>query len=65
MDALKWNKSSYSGGNGGNCVEVMGTVTDQGEASAFHVRDSKRKTGPIVKVSPEAWRAFLQDSPTF
>ncbi|MFI1568947.1 DUF397 domain-containing protein [Streptomyces sp. NPDC020490] len=49
---LNWFKSSYSGGDGDNCVEVAlrpGTV---------HVRDSKdRGVRPLV-VTPAAWAAF-------
>ncbi|HEX5494292.1 MAG TPA: DUF397 domain-containing protein [Mycobacteriales bacterium] len=47
-----WRKSSYSGGNGGQCVEVAdldGTVG---------IRDSKNP-GPALTVLPAAWAAFL------
>ncbi|MEU6403118.1 DUF397 domain-containing protein [Streptomyces sp. NPDC046985] len=47
-------KSSYSGQEG-NCVEVART-TDDGRA----VRDSKRLDGPLLAVSREGWRAFVQ-----
>ncbi|MFE9180932.1 DUF397 domain-containing protein [Streptomyces sp. NPDC007126] len=50
---LAWFKSSYSGAEGGDCVEV---VTD---TAVVHVRDSKAVTGPIVTVSPEAWVGFV------
>ncbi|MEU6966478.1 DUF397 domain-containing protein [Kitasatospora aureofaciens] len=49
-----WFKSSHSGTEGGNCVEVAvnpGTV---------HVRDSKDKTGPQLCFTPEAWTDFVQ-----
>jgi hypothetical protein len=47
---LTWRKSGYSVEN--NCVEVAfgGIVA---------VRDSKNPAGPILAVSPTAWRAFL------
>lgn len=51
---VAWRKSSYSGTDGqGDCVEVAfgGTVA---------VRDSKNPAGPILTVSPTAWRAFLR-----
>ncbi|MGW8885234.1 DUF397 domain-containing protein [Streptomyces sp. NPDC055749] len=51
---LAWYKSSYSGAEGGECVEVAawpGTV---------HVRDSKDKTGPILSVTSGGWAAFVE-----
>lgn len=47
-----WRKSSYSTSNGGNCVEVAdapGTVL---------VRDTKDRTGPMLRFGPDAWRTF-------
>lgn len=51
--ALQWFKSSYSGSQGGDCVEVAA------QASAVHVRDSKN-SGPIFTVSPGTWAAFVE-----
>ncbi|WP_406730604.1 DUF397 domain-containing protein [Streptomyces sp. NBC_01794] len=48
-----WFKSSYSSGEGGECVEVAvcpGTI---------RVRDSKAKTGPVLSVAPQGWAAFV------
>ncbi|MCX5341784.1 DUF397 domain-containing protein [Streptomyces atratus] len=50
---LNWIKSSYSGDNSGNCVEVA-TCPD-----AVHVRDSKDLAVPALAVSPAAWADFL------
>ncbi|MBZ6101081.1 DUF397 domain-containing protein [Streptomyces olivaceus] len=50
--ALRWFKSSYSGSEGGNCVEVATAPT------AIHIRDSKAPQGHVT-VSPTAWAAFL------
>lgn len=47
-----WRKSSYSGGQGGNCVEV-GTA-----APIVAVRDTKDRQGPALTFSAEAWRRF-------
>jgi hypothetical protein len=53
MTNAPWRKSSYSSGNGGNCVEVArnppGTVA---------VRDSKDPDGPTLTFGPAAWAAF-------
>lgn len=51
---LKWFKSSYSGTNGGNCVEVATCP------HTIHVRDSKDITVPALTLSPAAWSAFLK-----
>ncbi|MFE1047980.1 DUF397 domain-containing protein [Streptomyces olivaceus] len=51
-DQLRWVKSSYSGGEGDNCVEVAlrpGTV---------HVRDSKDRSIRPLAVTSTAWTAF-------
>ncbi|MFI2645141.1 DUF397 domain-containing protein [Streptomyces sp. NPDC018610] len=50
---LAWFKSSYSGAEGGECVEVAtGTGT-------VHVRDSKAAAGPVLTVSRTAWAGFV------
>ncbi|MEU3251336.1 DUF397 domain-containing protein [Streptomyces sp. NPDC006997] len=46
-----WRKSSHSGGDSGDCLEVNDEVGA--------VRDSKNPTGPALVFSPTAWRAFL------
>ncbi|MCF3961232.1 DUF397 domain-containing protein [Streptomyces fuscigenes] len=49
---LSWFKSSHSGGEGDNCVEVAL------EADAVHVRDSKDTAITPFAVAPGAWSAF-------
>ncbi|MFJ5801863.1 DUF397 domain-containing protein [Streptomyces decoyicus] len=50
-----WFKSSYSGGGGGECVEVAAA------AEVVHVRDSKnRREGPVLTVGREAWAGFVE-----
>ncbi|MET9862367.1 DUF397 domain-containing protein [Streptomyces smyrnaeus] len=51
--SLVWCKSSYSGGGGGNCVEVAHT------GSAVHVRDSKTVDGPRLTVARSGWATFV------
>ena len=48
-----WRKTSYSGGNGGNCVEIV-ALPDHSRA----VRDSKDPEGPKLVFAPATWRAF-------
>lgn len=51
---LVWKTSSYSSGEGGQCVEVARTV------GVVHVRDSKRAAGPVLAVGAKEWAAFLR-----
>ncbi|WP_250291173.1 DUF397 domain-containing protein [Streptomyces atroolivaceus] len=69
---LEWFKSSYSGSEGGQCLEVAyawrksSYSSEQGGAcievaahpTAIHVRDSKDPEGPTFTVAPTAWSAF-------
>ena len=50
-----WRKSSYSGGNGGECIEVAST----GKAFVA-VRDSKDPNGPKLAFTPSGWQSFVQ-----
>jgi hypothetical protein len=51
---VTWRKSSYSGGNGGNCIEVGVPA----EAARVLVRDTKDRPGPVLAFAPQAWRRF-------
>ncbi|MFG2682647.1 DUF397 domain-containing protein [Streptomyces sp. NPDC048392] len=51
-DELRWFKSSYSGGEGDNCVEVAV------RPEAVHIRDSKDKSIRPLAVTPATWAAF-------
>ncbi|MGY1436035.1 DUF397 domain-containing protein [Streptomyces reniochalinae] len=75
---LAWFKSSYSGTEGGNCLEVAydwhksSYSSDQGSAClevancshAVHVRDSKNPGGPTLTLSPAAWGRFTTHATT-
>jgi hypothetical protein len=50
-----WRKSSYSGGNGGGCVEVARNLP-----GIVAVRDSKNVPGPELTISGQAWSQFIQ-----
>lgn len=54
LSGAEWVKSSYSEGNGGNCVEFA-----PGFAGLVPVRDSKDPEGPALTFSASAWRDFL------
>jgi hypothetical protein len=50
--ALNWRKSSRSGNNGGNCVEVADA------AQVILVRDTKNRDGHVLNVPADAWESF-------
>lgn len=52
-DLTGWRKSTYSGPNGGECLEVGGT------GSNVLVRDTKNRSGAILDVKPTEWRRFI------
>ncbi|WP_406079661.1 DUF397 domain-containing protein [Micromonospora sp. NBC_00858] len=49
-----WHKSTRSGDNGGNCVEVATNLP-----GVVAVRDSKHVAGPSLAFTPDAWVAFV------
>lgn len=48
---MDWRKSSYSGANGGQCVEVA-------TAGQVMVRDTTNRDGGTLTFTPAAWEAF-------
>ncbi|MFF0723924.1 DUF397 domain-containing protein [Streptomyces sp. NPDC004134] len=54
MTTRDWRKSSHSGGDGGNCVEVH-----DGHPDRLRVRDSKDPQGPQLAFTPDGWTAFV------
>ncbi|OEJ26308.1 DUF397 domain-containing protein [Streptomyces agglomeratus] len=75
LSTATWHKSSYSGGDGGNCLEVAtwrkSTYSDgsggdclevsDGHPHAVPVRDSKNPEGPALVFPAAAWSAFVAD----
>jgi hypothetical protein len=69
---VTWRKASYSGDNGGGCVEVGvwrkathsggngGNCVEVAKADTeVAVRDSKDPNGPRLSFAPSAWQAFM------
>jgi len=50
-----WRKSTHSGGNMGDCVEVATNLP-----GIVAVRDSKNPDGPVLTFTRDEWRAFLK-----
>ncbi|WP_405817454.1 DUF397 domain-containing protein [Streptomyces sp. NBC_01390] len=75
-EVLNWFKSSYSSGEGGECLEAAYTWRksshsggEGGEcvevatcAHAIHLRDSKNPTGGHLTLSPTTWATFLRQA---
>ena len=53
LTGARWRKSSWSGNNGGNCVEVARNLP-----LVVAVRDSKDPEGPVLFFPPDEWQAF-------
>ncbi|MGW1609139.1 DUF397 domain-containing protein [Streptomyces sp. NPDC002285] len=54
LDTATWHRSSYSGGDGGNCLEVTHALP-----TLVPVRDSKAPHGPKLIFTASAWSAFI------
>jgi hypothetical protein len=46
-----WRKSTYSGANGGDCVEVAST-------DGVMIRDTTDRSGMVLRVSAKSWQIF-------
>lgn len=53
-DHYTWRTSTYSGGSGGNCVEVGATPGYVG------IRDTKNRPHGHLTVTPATWRTFIK-----
>lgn len=53
LSRAAWHKSSRSGPNCDNCVEVAFV------SGAIAVRDSKNPVGPALIFTPDEWDAFV------
>ncbi|XVQ84731.1 DUF397 domain-containing protein [Microbispora siamensis] len=54
LSAAIWRKSSLSGDNGGQCVEVATNLP-----GVVAVRDSKDPDGAKLTFTPAEWQAFI------
>ncbi|MGW3984226.1 DUF397 domain-containing protein [Streptomyces mirabilis] len=71
---LAWFKSTYSGSEGDDCIEVAlswrkstyssGSQGDCVEVATcpttIHIRDSKHTPGPQLALSPTTWTEFVE-----
>jgi len=74
ISASDWRKSTYSGGNGGSCVEVgtwrKSTHSGSNGASCVEVgttvtgvlvRDTTNRVGAVLTIPAAAWRTVLAE----
>ena len=54
LTSLTWRTSSYSGSNGGNCIQIAAATP------TVAVRDSKDPHGPILAFDAQDWRRFTE-----
>ncbi|MFI0938248.1 DUF397 domain-containing protein [Streptomyces sp. NPDC021020] len=54
--SVQWRKSSYSGAEGGDCIEVADCAS-----GIVPVRDSKDPQGPALAFLAEAWAGFIAE----
>ena len=54
LNGARWHKSSRSGGDGGDCVEVADNLP-----GIVAVRDTKHRDGGTLIFTHDEWRAFL------
>jgi hypothetical protein len=55
LTETNWRKSTYSSGQGGQCVEVASAY---GHVSVRDTKDNER--GPVLRVSADEWARFAR-----
>ncbi|MDX3231069.1 DUF397 domain-containing protein [Streptomyces sp. ME19-01-6] len=58
LSHAEWVKSSYSSGDGGQCVEFAPGIA--ATAGVVPVRDSKHPAGPALVFTVDAWGSFVR-----
>lgn len=59
LTGAQWQKSSRSGPNCDNCVEVAFLRDVDDAQDAIAVRDSKNQAGPVLLFTQQEWDAFV------
>ncbi|WP_413802220.1 DUF397 domain-containing protein [Streptomyces iranensis] len=54
LSTAAWRKSSYSNGDGGECVEIADNLP-----GLVPVRDSKNPDGPAILFPAGSWATFI------
>ncbi len=63
LSGAAWRTSTYSGGNGGQCVEVAALPgrQDEPDRAGCAVRDSKNRNGTALVVGRRPWQRFTAE----
>jgi hypothetical protein len=62
LNGAPWRKSTYSGGNGGQCIEVAAIPNHHTHPDrTCAVRDSKNPGGPVLAFGPGQWQRFITE----
>jgi hypothetical protein len=62
LTSATWRTSSYSGGNGGQCIQVDAiTNSPDGLGGLCAIRDSKDPLGATLTFSAQQWRKFTDE----
>jgi Domain of unknown function (DUF397) len=62
LSGAAWRTSSYSGGNGGQCVQVATVEGRQGAPGRqCAVRDAKNPDGPVLAFGSRQWQRFTTE----
>lgn len=65
LNGASWRTSSYSGGNGGQCVAVAAVSWQgRGQDGLCLVRDSKNPNGTVLAFDRQSWSEFTTDVKT-
>lgn len=56
--AVAWRTSTRSASAGGNCVEL---APHPGQPAGVLIRDSKDRTGGVLRFAGDSWTGFLGD----
>ncbi|MEU3887050.1 DUF397 domain-containing protein [Streptomyces sp. NPDC029041] len=51
---MQWRKSTYSGDQGGQCLEVA-----EAPDTTVAIRDSKTPAGPVLTLDPASFTTFI------
>ena len=57
LDGAAWRKSSYSGSNGGNCIEIA-------TGAPWPSATAKTRTAPMLVFGAGAWQQFAEQVKT-
>ena len=57
LTRTEWVKSSYSDGDGGQCIEFSRALTEA--HGLVPVRDSKNPDGPALVIPAGGWTSFI------